>query len=184
VPSLVVITRPDSCHASAWDLNRLSSSSRPSRARTQISGRGRVASDAAVLVSRRSRRPARRCSCQAIRASRCRGRVRRAARISTARQRCAPHAPPARRGQTRHDPNLGASPHQHRHRRLSCDRDWFLSLMRPIFAVDKVRRVCWFGPTCLGLRRRPSARMLVGCGGRAHRGRPAKRSVGRCRGAR
>jgi hypothetical protein len=67
VPSLVVITRPDSCHASAWDLNRLSSSSRPSRARTQISGRGWVASDAAVLVSRRSRRPATRCSCQAIR---------------------------------------------------------------------------------------------------------------------
>jgi hypothetical protein len=41
---LVVITKPDSCQASAWDLNRLSSSSRPSRARTQISGRGRAAS--------------------------------------------------------------------------------------------------------------------------------------------
>jgi hypothetical protein len=49
LPSLVMINKPDSCHASAWDLNRLSSSSRPSRARTQISGRGRVASDAAVL---------------------------------------------------------------------------------------------------------------------------------------
>src|SRR5512133_1447652 len=30
-----MITKPDSCHASAWNLNRLSSSSRPSRARTQ-----------------------------------------------------------------------------------------------------------------------------------------------------
>jgi hypothetical protein len=70
VPSLVVITKPDSCQASAWDLSRVSSSSRPSSARTQISGRGSAASDAAVLVPRRRRRPETRCSCQAIRASR------------------------------------------------------------------------------------------------------------------
>jgi hypothetical protein len=47
-----------------------SSLSRPSNAGTQISGRGSLASDAAVSVFRRSSWPATRCSCQTIKASR------------------------------------------------------------------------------------------------------------------
>jgi hypothetical protein len=49
LPSLVIITKPRLVPCLSLDLNRLSSSSRPSRARMQISGRGRVASDAAIL---------------------------------------------------------------------------------------------------------------------------------------
>ena len=48
-----------------------------------------------------------------------RGRIRRAARIPAARQRCPRHLPEARRGQTQYHPGLGTPHHIHRHRRLN-----------------------------------------------------------------